>query len=150
METKSMDFEIVTASEGIICSRKIAGVVLPTTTGLMGVLPGHAGSITTIDPGLVQIQEVDGSTTPILVYNGTAMIRLNTVLVTVDQVEQIGKDFLSLEEAKTISTKVSEKSKTILNDPSKSFAEKQVATKDAVFAASRVSGYLQLQSQGKL
>lgn len=145
-----MDFEIVTASQGVIWSRKIGGVILPTTTGLMGVLPNHAGSLTTINPGLLTVQELDGSTTPIMVYNGTAMIRTNTILVAVDQVEQIGKEFMTVEQARQISNDLAEKSKAMMTDDTKSFAEKQVATKDAVFAASRLAAYLELEAQGKL
>lgn len=150
MEPKSMEFEIVSANEGIIWSRKVAGVILPTSTGSMGVLPDHAGAITTIEPGLLQVKELDGSTTPILVYNGTAMVRLNIVLVTVDQVERIGKEHMTLEEAVALSAKVTANTKTILENPDKSFEEKRIAGKDVVFACARVSGYMMLKEQGRL
>jgi F-type H+-transporting ATPase subunit epsilon len=149
MQTNTIHFELTTASQGAIWDRNIVETILPTTTGFVGVLPGHTGMITTIEPGLLRIKE-DKVWIPILVFGGTAMIKNNELLVAVSGVEFIGKEYGNLEDAKKVYEEAKAHAATVLADESTSKAERSKAIQATKLGVSRVAAYNLLQQQEKL
>ena len=72
----------------IICSTTADEVILPGTTGQIGVLDGHATLITALDTGLLRIK-LDDKWTPIILCGGLAEIDQNRITVLVNDVEEL-------------------------------------------------------------
>jgi F-type H+-transporting ATPase subunit epsilon len=89
----------VIAPDGIIWNTPIEEVVLPSTTGQVGILSGHAPLITALEIGLLRIK-VNQSWKPIVALGGFAVVKNDTVTVLVSGIEEVGKD--KYEEAQTI------------------------------------------------
>ncbi len=80
-------------------------VILPSTTGLLGILPGHISMVTAIDIGVLRVL-VNGTWNSIALMGGFAEVESNDVTVLVNGAELGSKiDAASaeveLEEAKT-------------------------------------------------
>ena len=79
-------------------------VILPSTTGLLGILPGHISMVTAIDIGVLQVLK-NGNWNSIALMGGFAEVEADEVTVLVNGAE-IGKDIdatsaeADLEEAK--------------------------------------------------
>ena len=89
----------VIAPDGIIWNTPIEEVVLPSTTGQVGILSGHAPLITALEIGLLRIK-VNQSWKPIVALGGFAVVKNDTVTVLVSGIEEVGKD--KYEEAQII------------------------------------------------
>ena len=80
-------------------------IILPSTTGLLGVLPGHISMVTAIDFGVLRVLK-NGNWNSIALTGGFAEVESNEVTVLVNKAE-MGKDIDSakaeseLEQAKT-------------------------------------------------
>ena len=63
-------------------------VIIPATTGQMGVLPGHVSTIAELKPGVLSVHE-DNNTTKYFVSSGFAFIHANsfTDIIAVEAVE---------------------------------------------------------------
>nr|YP_010537682.1 ATP synthase CF1 subunit epsilon [Tenuicylindrus belgicus]UYC31599.1 ATP synthase CF1 subunit epsilon [Tenuicylindrus belgicus] len=72
----------------IICSTTADEVILPGTTGQIGVLDGHATLITALDTGLLRIK-LDQKWTPMILCGGFAEVDRNQVTVLVNDVEEL-------------------------------------------------------------
>ena len=72
----------------IICSTTADEVILPGTTGQIGVLDGHATLITALDTGLLRIN-LDQKWTPMILCGGFAEVDQNQVTVLVNDVEEL-------------------------------------------------------------
>ncbi len=72
----------------IICSTTADEVILPGTTGQIGVLDGHATLITALDTGLLRIK-LDQKWTPMILCGGFAEVDQNQVTVLVNDVEEL-------------------------------------------------------------
>jgi F-type H+-transporting ATPase subunit epsilon len=73
-------------------------VILPSTTGQMGILSGHAPMLTALETGVLRVR-VDKEWTPIALMGGFAEIEYNEVTILVNGAEA-GAD-IDLEDART-------------------------------------------------
>ena len=69
----------------------IQEVVLPSTTGQIGILEGHAPLITALEIGVLRIK-VDQTWKPILALGGFATIKNDEVTVLVSGIEEVVKE----------------------------------------------------------
>ncbi len=80
-------------------------IILPSTTGLLGILPGHISMVTAIDIGVLRVLK-DGNWDSIALMGGFAEVESNEVTVLVNGAE-MGRDIdppsaeAELEQAKT-------------------------------------------------
>nr|YP_011006033.1 ATP synthase CF1, subunit epsilon [Dictyoneurum californicum]WAM63037.1 ATP synthase CF1, subunit epsilon [Dictyoneurum californicum] len=80
----------VIAPDGLIWDTSADEVVLPSLTGQLGILTGHAPLITALEIGILRIK-VNSSWTPIIVLGGFAVIKNDEVIVLISGVEEIIK-----------------------------------------------------------
>jgi F-type H+-transporting ATPase subunit epsilon len=76
-------------------------VILPSTTGQMGILTGHAPMLTALETGVLRVR-ADKEWTPIALMGGFAEVEANEVTVLVNGAER-GAD-INLDEARTALT----------------------------------------------
>lgn len=81
----------VIAPDGLIWNTPIEEVVLPSTTGQIGILEGHAPLITALEIGVLRIK-VDQTWKPILALGGFATIKNDEVTVLVSGIEEVVKE----------------------------------------------------------
>ena len=79
-------------------------IILPSTTGLLGVLPGHISMVTAIDFGVLRVLK-NGNWDSIALTGGFAEVESNEVTVLVNKAEMgknidLGKAEAELEQAK--------------------------------------------------
>lgn len=82
-------FEIVSPA-GVSRSGEVDQVVLPTTSGEIGVLPNHEPLMTMLEPGEMAVT-ADGKTTYAAVGEGFAQITPGRISVLTDMVAQINE-----------------------------------------------------------
>ena len=88
-------------------------IILPSTTGLLGVLPGHISMVTAIDVGVLRVFK-NGNWNSIALTGGFAEVESNEVTVLVNKAE-MGKNIDSskaeaeLEQAKNLLNQVQDK-----------------------------------------
>jgi F-type H+-transporting ATPase subunit epsilon len=75
----SLKLEIITP-EKVVFNETVEGVILPTETGEVGILPGHIPLLTIINPGKLQVTQ-EGKREDIAVDKGFARILGDTVSV---------------------------------------------------------------------
>lgn len=75
----SLKLEIITP-EKVAFSETVEGVVLPTESGEVGVLPGHIPLLTVVTPGKIQVSH-EGNLDDIAVDKGFARVLGDTVSV---------------------------------------------------------------------
>ncbi|KNA24084.1 hypothetical protein SOVF_018380 [Spinacia oleracea] len=70
-----------------LSNKEVDMVIVPATTGQMGVLPGHTATMTELKPGILSIQQ-GNETTKYFVSGGFAFIHSNSVadIITVEAV----------------------------------------------------------------
>ena len=61
-------------------------VILPSTTGLLGILPGHISMVTALDIGVLRVL-IDGNWNSIALMGGFAEVESNDVTVLVNSAE---------------------------------------------------------------
>ena len=112
-------------------------IILPSTTGLLGVLPGHISMVTAIDFGVLRVLR-NGNWDSIALTGGFAEVESNEVTVLVNKAE-MGRNIDSakaeaeLEEAKTQSIKTQDKE----TSPEKIKAQETLNQAKAWFQASK-------------
>lgn len=77
-------------------------VILPSTTGQVGILTGHAPLLTALDTGVLRVR-LKNQWTPIALMGGFAEVEANEVTILVNGAER--GDSINLEEARTAYTK---------------------------------------------
>ncbi|VXD15265.1 ATP synthase epsilon chain [Planktothrix serta PCC 8927] len=77
-------------------------VILPSTTGQLGILTGHAPLLTAVDTGVLRVR-LKNKWTPIALMGGFAEVEANEVTILVNGAER--GDSINLEEARTAYTK---------------------------------------------
>jgi F-type H+-transporting ATPase subunit epsilon len=87
------------APDGLIWNTAVQEVVLPTTTGQIGLLEGHAPLITALEIGVLRIK-VDQTWKPILTLGGLATVKNDEVTILVSGIEEVTKK--SYEEVQNI------------------------------------------------
>lgn len=80
----------VIAPDGLILDTTVDEVVLPSLTGQLGILIGHAPLITALEIGLLRTK-VGSLWTPFIVLGGFAVVKNNDVIVLISGVEEIKK-----------------------------------------------------------
>ncbi len=102
---EKMKLELVTPN-GIIFSGDIKSATLPGSEGEFGVLPEHAGTVTILNAGVIEIVKADGTEEMVAINWGTAKVEETKITVLADGAVAIsgsGGDIAkSLEEAKAL------------------------------------------------
>ena len=80
-------------------------VILPSTTGQLGILSGHAPLLTALDIGVMRVAKKN-QWTPIAVMGGFAEVEANEVTILVNGAER--GDSINLEAARTAYSKAQE------------------------------------------
>ena len=112
-------------------------IILPSTTGLLGVLPGHISMVTAIDFGVLRVLK-NGNWDSIALTGGFAEVESNEVTVLVNKAE-MGKNIDSvqaeaeLEQAKNQLSKTKDQE----NSPEKIRAQESLNQAKAWFQASK-------------
>ena len=112
-------------------------IILPSTTGLLGVLPGHISMVTAIDFGVLRVLR-NGNWDSIALTGGFAEVESNEVTVLVNKAE-MGKNIDStkaeaeLEQAKNQLSQTQDKE----NSPEKIKAQETLNKAKAWFQASK-------------
>ena len=112
-------------------------IILPSTTGLLGVLPGHISMVTAIDFGVLRVLR-NGNWVSIALTGGFAEVESNEVTVLVNQAE-MGKNIDSskaeaaLEQAKNQLNQTKDQK----NSPEKIKAQETLNKATAWFQASK-------------
>ena len=112
-------------------------VILPSTTGQLGILPGHISLVTAIDIGVLRLR-MNSQWKSIALMGGFAEIESDEVIVLVNNAE-IGSDIdvqdaeKDLNEAKLAISKFSENEKT----PEKIKALKEISKAEARIQAAK-------------
>jgi len=112
-------------------------IILPSTTGLLGVLPGHISMVTAIDFGVLRVLK-NGNWDSIALTGGFAEVESNEVTVLVNKAE-MGKNIDSakaeaeLEQAKNHLTQTQDKE----TSPEKIKAQEALNQAKAWFNASK-------------
>jgi len=66
-------------------------VVITSTTGQVGILPGHAAMVTTVDTGLLLIETTNNEWIPLISFNGIAVVNNNDLQILVSAYETAPK-----------------------------------------------------------
>ena len=112
-------------------------IILPSTTGLLGILPGHISMVTAIDTGVLRVFN-NGKWESIALMGGFAEVESNEVTVLVNGAE-LGNEIdstsaqLELEEAKSKFAKF----ETETNSPEKVKAKQSLNKARARFQATK-------------
>ena len=102
----------VITPDRIVCSTSAEEIILPSTTGQLGILDGHAPLITALDIGVLRIK-MDQKWTPMILFGGFAEVDQDQITILVNDVEEaaslkldevtvaLEKATLAVEEAET-------------------------------------------------
>ena len=112
-------------------------IILPSTTGLLGVLPGHISMVTAIDFGVLRVLR-NGNWDSIALTGGFAEVESNEVTVLVNKAE-MGKDIDSVQAEAELEKAKNQLSKTKDQEtsPEKIKAQESLNQAKAWFQASK-------------
>ena len=112
-------------------------IILPSTTGLLGVLPGHISMVTAIDFGVLRVLK-NGNWDSIALTGGFAEVESNEVTVLVNKAE-MGKDIDSVQAEAELEKAKNQLSKTKDQEtsPEKIRAQESLNQAKAWFQASK-------------
>lgn len=95
-----MDITVTLLSTNkVIKDWNVKEVILPTTTGELGILPNHSELITALDIGVIRVK-ADSKWLPIVILDGVAEVKKNRLKIFVRQAEELNDIKISLEQAK--------------------------------------------------
>ena len=77
----------VLAPDKSVFDDTVEEVILPSTTGLLGILPGHISMVTAIDIGVLKVRTANGGWDSIALMGGFAEVESNDVTVLVNAAE---------------------------------------------------------------
>ncbi len=100
----------VLAPDKSVFDDTVEEVILPSTTGLLGILPGHISMVTAIDIGVLKVRSSNGKWDAIALMGGFAEVESDDVTVLVNSAE-LGKNIDSTEAEKKLETAKNELSK---------------------------------------
>lgn len=124
----------VIAPDGLIWNTSsVQEVILPSTTGQIGILEGHAPLITALEIGVLRIK-VDQSWKPILALGGFATVKNDEVTVLVSGIEEVTTE--NYNEAQEILRQATETLST-----AQTIKEKIEASQNLKRAAARLQAY---------
>ncbi|MBL0318645.1 MAG: ATP synthase F1 subunit epsilon [Alphaproteobacteria bacterium] len=75
--------------EKVVYAMDANSVIVPGTEGEFGVLPGHAPFISTIKPGVVRVETLDGQIEKVFVTAGFAEVHNTKCRLLVDKAEML-------------------------------------------------------------
>jgi F-type H+-transporting ATPase subunit epsilon len=87
------------ATNRTIANWKVKEVVLPTTTGELGILANHSRLLTALDIGVLRLK-VENNWIPIVILDGIAEIKDNNLKIIVRQIEELSDIKIDVDEAK--------------------------------------------------
>ncbi len=123
----------VIAPDGLIWNTPVQEVVLPSTTGQIGIMESHAPLITALEIGVLRIK-VDQRWKPILALGGFATIKNDEVTVLVSGIEEVIKE--NYDEAQNILRQATENLSL-----AQTIKEKIEASQNLKRAAARLQAY---------
>ncbi|HBW56309.1 MAG TPA: F0F1 ATP synthase subunit epsilon [Oscillatoriales bacterium UBA8482] len=88
----------VIAPDRTVWDEQAEEVILPSITGQLGILTGHAPMLTALDTGVMRVR-LKNKWTPIAVMGGFAEVEANEVIILVNGAER--GDSINLEAART-------------------------------------------------
>ena len=95
-----MDITVTLLSTNkVIKDWNVKEVILPTTTGELGILPNHSELITALDIGVIRVK-ADSKWLQIVILDGVAEVKKNKLKIFVRQAEELNDIKISLEQAK--------------------------------------------------
>jgi ATP synthase F1 epsilon subunit len=101
------EVSIMTPDAILFSSKEVKEVVLPTTTGRMGILANHAPLVTGLDIGVMLISDSnDSNWTSVALLGGFALMKDNKVRIVVSEAK-FGRD-IDRQEAETVFLKAQE------------------------------------------
>ena len=77
----------VLAPDKSVFDDTVEEVILPSTTGLLGILPGHISMVTAIDIGVLKVRSSNGEWDSIALMGGFAEVESDDVTVLVNSAE---------------------------------------------------------------
>ena len=86
----------VIAPDTIVWNAKAEEIILPSSTGQLGILSGHIPLLTALDIGVMRVR-INKEWKPIILLGGFAEIKKNIVTILVNGAEEVEK--INLEEA---------------------------------------------------
>ncbi len=110
-------------------------IILPSTTGLLGVLPGHISMVTAIDFGVLRVFK-NGTWDSIALTGGFAEVESNEVTVLVNKAE-MGKNIDSAKAEAELEKAKNQLSQTQDTSPEKIKAQEALNKAKAWFQASK-------------
>ncbi len=81
----------VLAPDKSVFDATVEEVILPSTTGLLGILPGHISMVTAIGIGVLKLRKSNGNWNSIALMGGFAEVESDDVTVLVNSAE-LGQD----------------------------------------------------------
>lgn len=96
----------VIAPDKTVWDSQAEEVILPSTTGQLGVLSGHAPMLTALDTGVMRVRSDKNTWIPIALMGGFAEVDANEVTILVNSAER--GDSIDKEEARTAFTAAQE------------------------------------------
>lgn len=87
------------ATNRTISNWKVKEVILPTTTGELGILANHSRLLTALDIGVLRVK-AENNWIPIVILDGIAEIKDNNLKIIVRQLEEISDIKINIDEAK--------------------------------------------------
>jgi len=126
----------VLAPDQSVYDGTVEEIILPSTTGLLGILPGHISMVTALDIGVLRVL-IDGNWSSIALMGGFAEVEANDVTVLVNSAE-LGENIDSASAEKELEEAKAKLTQTESNDNSteKIKAQQQVNKARARYQAS--------------
>ena len=78
----------VIAPDKTVWDSKVDEVILPSSTGQLGILSGHAPLLTALDTGVMRVR-IENQWTPIVLLGGFAEVEQDDITILVNGAEQI-------------------------------------------------------------
>ncbi len=121
----------VVAPDKTVWDDEAEEVILPSTTGQLGILGGHAPLLTALDTGVLRVRATDGSKewTSIALMGGFAEVEADEVTILVNGAER--GDSIDRDEAEKAYEEAQAKSNSVSNDDRKAVMQAGQALKRA-------------------
>ena len=130
----------VLAPDKSVFDDTVEEIILPSTTGLLGILPGHISMVTAIDIGVLKLRSNNGKWISIALMGGFAEVESNDVTVLVNSAElgeNIDKELVQKELSQA--EQDLNKLEGIANSPEKIKAKETLSKARAKFQATAVN-----------
>jgi len=129
----NMTLTISRQDEFLYKVREVRGVVLMTTTGALGVQPGHEYKIAQLPPGVITVEQADGTFTKLFTSGGFAHIN-NDGSCDINTAETIPVDDLDLPAAERELAQANSALGSSKGDKDRAIAEVRVFVAEKVVA----------------